>query len=109
MTDRSELIMDLIGEQAPALLVVDGVVYEGHLQSCVRGVVTAVVRAHGTHVAREALHWPLVEISDVGRADEPAEEPEDPLIGVARELAAAADGSLAEILLRTHTTRRERP
>lgn len=102
-----DLMLDLIVEQAPALFVVDGVGYEGHVESCVAGNVVAIARplAGGE---RRRYEWDVkTQVQDFGRADEAPEvmEDEDPMMQQARELAARAhefsELSLAERLLRT--------
>lgn len=103
MEDRFDLVMELILEQAPALLSVDGVVYEAHVQSCLHGEVTAVARRYGTRDRRQEQRWPLTVIDDIARLEAGEESVEDPLMQQAREMAARAqeyDGlSLAERLL----------
>jgi hypothetical protein len=105
MTDRFNLLMDLIDEQAPALMSVEGIVYEGHVQSCLQGEVRVVARAYGTRDTRREYRWDLDAISDIDRLTDAGDDElvEDPLIQQARDMAARAheyDGlSLAERLL----------
>jgi hypothetical protein len=103
MSDRFELLMALAGEQAPAIFNVDGVIYEGHVQSCLAGEVVAVARPYGTRDVRQEHRWTLVQILDMDRLLEPDDEPEDPLVRQARDLAARAQEydrlSLAERLV----------
>lgn len=104
MSDRFDLVMALVDEQAPALFDVGGVIYEGHVQSCLMGEVTAIARPYGTRDTRQEYRWVLGEIAiDRLQDDAGGEEPEDPLMQQARELADRAkeyDGlSLAERLL----------
>lgn len=98
--------MALAGEQVPAIFNVDGVIYEGHVQSCLAGEVVAVARLYGSRDVRQQHQWTLGQILDMDRLHEPdelADEPEDPLVRQARELAARAEEygrlSLAERLL----------
>lgn len=106
MTDRFELLMDLVAEQAPALFSVGGTVYEGHVQSCLSGVVVAVVRPYGTRDTREEHRWALADVDDIDRLAEAGDDvdDEDPLMATARDLAARAEEyeglSLAERLIR---------
>ena len=102
--DRFDLVMSLVVEQAPALFNVDGVIYEGHVQSCLAGEVVAVARPYGTRDTRREHRWALSDIHDIDRLVEAgAVEVEDPLVEQARELAARAQEysglSLAERLL----------
>lgn len=102
-------MLDLIVDQAPALFVVDGVGYEGHVESCVSGTVVAVARPIGGGGERTRHQWQFAEIEDFGPADVPAAEAdEDPMMMQARELAARAheysELSLAERLLRGRAT-----
>jgi hypothetical protein len=105
MTDRFNLLMDLIDEQAPALMSVEGIVYEAHVQSCLQGEVRVVARAYGTRDTRREYRWDLDAISDIDRLTDGDDDElvEDPLIQQARDMAARAheyDGlSLAERLL----------
>jgi hypothetical protein len=103
MMNRFDLLMALIDEQAPALMSVDGVVYEGHVQSCLLGEVAVVARRYGTRDTRRAYRWDLEEITDIDRLTESGDEVEDPLMQQSRELAARAQEynglSLAERLL----------
>lgn len=104
MIERFDLLMELVDEQAPALFDVAGVIYEGHVQSCLSGEVAVVARPYGTRDIRQEHRWALTDIRDIDRLVEAGgEESEDPLIEQARELAARAreyDGlSLAERLL----------
>jgi hypothetical protein len=103
VNDRFDLLMSLVAEQAPALFDVGGVIYEGHVQSCLAGEVVAVARLYGTRDVRQECRWDNSEIRDIGRLAEAGEESEDPLVVQARDLAARAvqyDGlSLAERLL----------
>jgi hypothetical protein len=104
VSDRFELLMALAGEQAPAIFNVDGVIYEGHVQSCLAGEVVAVARLYGSRDVRQEHRWTLGQILDMDRLVEPDElEPEDELVRQARELAARAEAygrlSLAERLL----------
>src|SRR4051812_33699763 len=103
MSDELELILDLVAEQAPALLAVDGVVYEGHIQSCLRGTVVAVARPVGRGQPRAEYQWRLADVQ-IGRQVEPESvEEADELQMQARELAEAAreygELSLAERVL----------
>lgn len=96
--------MDLILDQAPALICVEGTVYEAHVQSCLGGEVAAVARPYGTRDARREYRWHVDVIDDIGRLEAGGDEPpEDPLMQQARDMAARAqayDGlSLAERLL----------
>lgn len=103
--EHAELMMDLVAEQAPALIVVDGTVYEAHVQSCLQGEIVAVARPYGTRDPRQEYRWELRVIDDIGRLEPGSAEDgnEDPLMVTARELAAQAqvyDGlSLAERLV----------
>jgi hypothetical protein len=62
MSDELDLILELVSEQAPALLAVDGVVYEGHIQSCHRGTVVAVARSVGSRQPRAEYRWALADV-----------------------------------------------
>jgi hypothetical protein len=48
VTEQFELLMTLVDEQLPALFAVGGVVYVGHVQSCLAGEVVAVARPYRT-------------------------------------------------------------
>jgi hypothetical protein len=102
--ERFDLVMSLVAEQAPAMFSVDGVIYEGHVQSCLKGEVIAVARPYGTRDTRQEYRWALRDIRDIDRLVEAGvTEDEDPLMQQARELAARAQEysglSLAERLL----------
>lgn len=111
--ERLDVMLELIADQAPALFVVDGVGYEGHVESCVGGTVVAVARPAGGG-ERTRYQWQFAQITDFGPADErpAAEEDEDPMMQQARELAARAheysELSLAERLLRGRATQGSR-
>jgi hypothetical protein len=101
--DRFELLMALVAEQAPAIFNVDGVIFEGHVQSCLAGEVVAIARPYGTRDVRQERRWNIGQIHDFDRLVEAADEPEDPLVEQARDLAARAQDydrlSLAERLV----------
>jgi hypothetical protein len=103
VTEQFELLMTLVDEQLPALFAVGGVVYVGHVQSCLAGEVVAVARPYGTRDTRQEYRWALDEIRDMGRLQEAGTEPDDPLIEQAHALATQAQEydrlSLAERLL----------
>jgi hypothetical protein len=104
VNDRFDLLMTLVADQAPALFDINGLIFEGHVQSCLAGEVVAVARPYGTRDVRQEYRWCLEEIRDIDLLVEAgADELEDPLIEQARDLAARAqeyDGlSLAERLL----------
>jgi hypothetical protein len=103
MSDELDLILELVSEQAPALLAVDGVVYEGHIQSCHRGTVVAVARSVGSRQPRAEYRWALGDVQ-LARQVEPESVEADELQLQARELAEAAreygELSLAERVLR---------
>lgn len=112
MNDRFDLVMTLVAEQAPALIDVGGAIYEGHVQSCLAGEVVAVARLYGTRDVRQEHRWTIGEIRDIDQLREAgADEPEDPLIVQARDLAARAQEygglSLAERLLADRINPRE--
>lgn len=101
---RYALIMQLIADQAPAWFAIHGKVYEGRIESCLRGELTAVMRAYGTHDEYQRRSWLLNVIDDIAavEAEAPADD-DDPLIEQARAMSAQAkeyDGlSLAERLV----------
>jgi hypothetical protein len=101
--ERYTLVMQLIADQAPALFAVDGRVYEGRIESCLRGQLTAVTRAYGTRDEYRRCSWLLHEI-DIApvEAEAPADD-EDLLIEQARAMSAQAkeydELSLAERLV----------
>jgi hypothetical protein len=102
--ERFDLLMALVDEQAPALMNVGGVIYEGHVQACLQGRLTVVARPYGTRDIRKEFTWALAEVIDIDRLrDDVPSEPEDPLVEHARGMAVQAevyDGlSLAERLL----------
>lgn len=107
--EDAERMLELETQQLPALFVVDGVGYEGHVESCTGGTVVAVARRLGSG-PRQRYVWSYGQIDDFGRADvgpEPS-EPEDPMMQTARVLVARAHEerglSLAERLLRGKPT-----
>jgi hypothetical protein len=100
--DRRSVLERLLAWDTPALFIVAGQAYEGHVLGVIVDVVVAFCRPLGTRESRQEYRWRLAELDDVGPALTTAvEEPEDPLQALGRELAAQArdDASLAERLL----------
>jgi hypothetical protein len=104
MSDELDLILELVSEQAPALLAVDGVVYEGHIQSCHGGTVVAVARSVGSRQPRAEYRWALADVQLARQVEPESVEEADELQLQARELVEVAreygELSLAERVLR---------
>lgn len=107
---RAEFLLDVAQSQERVLVVVDRVVWEGHIQAAINGTVVAVARQAGMGGAFEEQRWRLEEITDMGRAeDERGENGTDPLQEIAHSLAERArtyrESPLAERLVRDHIER----
>lgn len=105
-------ILEAIAGQEPMLFLVDGRVWEGHIESCLAGDLAAVVRPVGTRTPRVGQRWRLDAITEMARQEpEGDDEPEDELLGAARRMTEQAreygELSLAERLLRDRETRKE--
>jgi hypothetical protein len=100
VSDELDLILELVAEQAPALVAVDGVVYEGYIQSCLRGTVVAVARPVGARGPRAEYQWKLADVQIGRQVEAESVEEADELQLRARELAEQfGELSLAERVL----------
>lgn len=107
---RAQFLLDVAASQERVLLLAVGVVWEGHIESCVDGTVVAVVRPVGLERQFEQKTWHLEHIEQMARAeDAQAEEGTDPLQVYARSLAEEARAygrrSLAEQLVHERMNR----
>lgn len=100
-------------DQEPVLVLVDGRVWEGHIQDLALDTVVAVVRPVGTQGSYTEQRWHLDQIADMSlrslEGDE--QEAEDELFANARLMVQQAreygEMSLAERLLKERATREE--
>jgi hypothetical protein len=102
-----DFLIDVASTQERIALLVEGIVWEGHVQSCIGGTVVAIVRPAGMERSFEEKAWQLEEIEQMGRLDdEPQDVRDDPLQVYARRLRdqARAHGelSLAERIVQRH-------
>lgn len=106
---KAEFLVDVASSQERVLIVVDRVVWEGHVQAAINGTVVAVARPAGMGGAFEEQRWRLEEITDMGRAEDEHGEGKEPLQEIARSLAERArtyrESPLAERLVRDHIER----
>lgn len=112
MSDQAAFILEAAESQAPVLFLVDGRVWEGHIQSCLDGLVVAVARPAGQSLPSAEQRWRLEEIVQMGPAESSGDdgEDEDELFTQARLMAEQArdygEMSLAERLLKERDRRR---
>jgi hypothetical protein len=109
VNDRLDFILEAAESQEPVLFLVDGEVWEGHIESCLDGVVDAVVRPIRQTQPYTGQRWSLDQIADMGRREpEGDDEAEDELFRSARRMVDQAreygEMSLAERILRQRAT-----
>jgi hypothetical protein len=103
----ADFLFSVAASQERVALLVDGIVWEGHIASCVGGTVVAVCRPAGMQRSFEEKRWQLAEIEQMGRLETADElETRDPLQDYARNLMdqarAYSELSLAEQLVHRH-------
>jgi hypothetical protein len=106
VNDRLDFILEAAESQEPVLFLVDGEVWEGRIESCLDGVVAAVVRPIRQTQPYTGQHWSLDQIADMGKREpEGDEDAEDELFVSARLMVQQAreygEMSLAERILKT--------
>lgn len=105
-----DFLLEVGQAQERIVLLVEGVVWEGHVEEALAGTVVAAVRPVGLGRPFERKRWTLAEIDQIARAEDTVEADEedvDPLVQYARHLAEKARAysglTLAERLVREHT------
>jgi hypothetical protein len=109
VSDILDFVLEAAETQEPALFLVDGEVWEGHVAGCAGGVVDAVVRPIRQTQPYTGQRWSLDQIAHVGKREpEDDDEAEDELFRSARLMVEQAreysEMSLAERILRNRAT-----
>jgi hypothetical protein len=113
VTDRLQFILDAAASQERVIFLVDGRVWEGHIESCLDGVLTAVARMVASAHPFTIQRWDLTEIADMAAQEPQGDDAgdDDELLTQARELMDQARSyeelSLAERLVRDRIPREE--
>lgn len=104
MTVDADELLGLIADGDEVLVQAAGVVYQGHIQSCLAGQMVLVGRPVGWQAPVREIPLELEVVTAVGRTADPPLEREDRLMRQARELVDHArrwsETPLAERIVR---------
>jgi len=109
--DRLTFILDAAATQERVLFLVAGRVWEGHIESCLDGVLTVAARMVASTHSFTMQRWDLTEIADMATQEPQGDDGDDELLTHARQLTEQArryeEMSLAERLVYERIAREE--